>query len=164
MRGPGVSAGIFIESPVLSIDVAPTLTQLGTGTVPDDMDGRSFLPLLKGATADGTVSWRDDFLVTYYGQGRAPCGLQVCPPPRASHFHENDAFNNTYMCIRSLSAREDSMYCEFADDENFVEFYNHTTDAWQLDNCAVKTPVPGVEHYKARLEYLKTCTGVACRA
>ena len=50
VRGPGVSAGIFIESPVLSIDVAPTLTQLGTGTVPDDMDGRSFLPLLKGAT------------------------------------------------------------------------------------------------------------------
>ena len=169
VRGPGVPLNVSIAQPVLSIDVAPTLVHLGTGAVPDDMDGRSFLPLLvaaggaAGADSGDAPEWRSDFLVKYYGAGSPPCGLQKCPPP-ASHFHENDAYNNTFACVRSLSAEDDSIYCEFSDDENFVEYYDHTADAWQLDNCAATAPPASIAHYKARLEQLRHCAGVECRS
>ena len=31
---------------------------------------------------------------------------------------------------------EDSIYCEFNDDEHFVEYYDLTKDPWQLNNAA----------------------------
>ena len=46
MRGPGIKAGSKLDKAVLNIDVAPTLVDIMTGSVPDDMDGRSFKSLL----------------------------------------------------------------------------------------------------------------------
>jgi hypothetical protein len=34
------------------------------------------------------------------------------------------------------SGIENLMYCHFTNDENFVEFYNLTSDPWQLENLA----------------------------
>jgi hypothetical protein len=55
----------------MSIDVAPTFTAIATGgSVPDDMDGVSLLPLLTGDKPP--TKWRKDFMVDYHGQGREP--------------------------------------------------------------------------------------------
>ena len=47
-----------------------------------------------------------------------------------------DAYNNTYSCVRSLDVahKVDLMYCELSDTETFVEVYNLTTDPHQLKN------------------------------
>ena len=131
MRGPGIAAGSSVDGIVLNIDVAPTIVDIVTGGdgagVPDDMDGRSFLPLL-AATRPGVAaspapadSWRTDFMVDYHGQGKPACGLQTCPPPPADNFHVNDAYNNTYTCVRAFGAGpQNAMYCEFLDDERFI--------------------------------------------
>ena len=164
IAGPGVTAGSTVDAPVLSIDVAPTLVDLATGAVPDDMDGASFAPLLRAAAPSS--GWRTDFLVSYYGM-YGSCGLQKCPPPPASAFHENDGKNNTYHCVRTLNSPHlggaDEMYCEFDDDEHFLEFYEHGSDPWQLDNCAAKVPPAKIAGYHARLSKLRACAGVACR-
>ena len=55
------------------------------------------------------------------------------------------------------------MYCEFDDDEHFLEFYEHGSDPWQLDNCAAKVPPAKIAGYHARLSKLRACAGVACR-
>jgi N-acetylglucosamine-6-sulfatase len=46
----------------LSIDIAPTLVEIGGGKVPDTMHGNSLLPLLRGEK----TSWRDSFLIEYF--------------------------------------------------------------------------------------------------
>ncbi len=161
MRGPGIQAGSKVDQAVLNIDVAPTLVDIMTGSVPDDMDGRSFLPLLKGQE---TSDWRTDFMVSYYGQGVAPCWLQKCPAPPANNFHMIDAKNNTYSCIRSGfdGSPEDKMYCEFADNENFIEYYEHDTDPWQLKNLypAQKGKLGPLAE---KLQKFRECKGSSCR-
>eukprot|EP00936_MAST-01D_sp_MAST-1D-sp1_P001392 g1392.t1 len=166
MRGPGIKAGSKLDKAVLNIDVAPTLVDIMTGSVPDDMDGRSFKSLLledDASPVGGT--WRTDFMVSYFGQGKPACGLQTCPPPSAANFHVNDAYNNTYACVRSGfdGGPADTMYCEFADDENFIEYYEHDNDPWQLKNLWPAQEAK-LAPLKAKLQAFRQCKGAACRA
>lgn len=70
IRGPGIKANHTETSIAMSIDVAPTFVAIATGgSVPDDMDGVSLLPLL---TAEKPTNWRRDFMVDYHGQGKEP--------------------------------------------------------------------------------------------
>ncbi len=45
-----------------------------------------------------------------------------------------DAKNNTYTCLRSLSESQDSLFCEFSDDSSSQEFYDLLNDPYQLHN------------------------------
>ena len=75
-----------------------------------------------------------------------------------------DGFNNTFKCVRTLTEGEDSQYCEFEDNEHFVEYYDHATDPWQLTNLAGKVPQkPAPPALKARLQAFRTCKGKQCR-
>ena len=57
-----------------------------------------------------------------------------------------DSRNNTYNCLRSLTPREDSLFCQFSDDTNSEEFYDLRTDPYQLHNLAAAAmPMPTVE-------------------
>ena len=104
-------------------------------------------------------------MVSYHGQGKEPCGLQQCPPPNPANFHVNDAFNNTYSCVRSGfdGSAGDTMYCEFADSENFIEYYEHDSDPWQLHNLYPAQEAK-LAPLKTRLQQFRECKGVACRA
>ena len=163
LRVPGVLPNHTIDSIVLSIDVAPTFTDIASGAVPEDMDGVSMLPLL--AAKKAPAKWRTDFMVDYHGQGREPCGLVKCPAPAADNWHIIDGFNNTYTCVRTLHVDgkgPDSLYCEFVDSEHFVEFYDHGTDPWQLKNLALSEPA-AMKPLKERLAKLRNCKGKECR-
>ena len=79
---------------------------------------------------------------------------------RISHcFASIDACDALKLGVRGA----DEMYCEFDDDEHFLEFYEHGSDPWQLDNCAAKVPPAKLAGYHARLSKLRACAGVACR-
>lgn len=58
----GLAAGTAINAEVLNIDLAPTLLELAKVTPPPQMQGRSWVPMLRGAT--NTV--RDGFLYEYF--------------------------------------------------------------------------------------------------
>jgi N-acetylglucosamine-6-sulfatase len=67
---PGLIApGSAVDRMVLNIDIAPTLLEVAGVRETRQMDGRSFLPLLRGAKADG---WRDAFVYTYYWEYNYP--------------------------------------------------------------------------------------------
>lgn len=59
-----VKAGIKIDPMVLNIDLAPTMLELGGAKIPKDVQGKSFLPLLKGEQ----VKWRDSALFEYFNE------------------------------------------------------------------------------------------------
>ncbi|MCX7007089.1 MAG: sulfatase, partial [Kiritimatiellaeota bacterium] len=64
----GAPAGSLNHELVAMLDVAPTLLDLAGVKVLADIQGRSFLPLLRGETA----GWRQAFYYHYYGTVGAP--------------------------------------------------------------------------------------------
>ena len=68
VRGPGFDGGGSIARPVSTIDLPPTLLEAAGLPVPAEMQGRSFLPLLRDARAD----WPDEvfFQVSESEMGR----------------------------------------------------------------------------------------------
>ena len=64
VRWPGtVKPGTVADGMVINVDFAPTLMAAAAEAVPADMQGRSFLPLLKGETP---ADWRTSMYYRYY--------------------------------------------------------------------------------------------------
>lgn len=64
---PGVTQpGTRCPEMVQNIDYAPTLLEAAGITPPEDIQGTSLVPLMKGESPD---DWRDSILYTYYGRG-----------------------------------------------------------------------------------------------
>lgn len=59
---PLIEPGRVIDEFALSIDLAPTLLELGRATATHSMDGRSLVPLLRG---EHPADWRTSFLIQY---------------------------------------------------------------------------------------------------
>uniref|UniRef100_T1JN66 Sulfatase N-terminal domain-containing protein n=1 Tax=Strigamia maritima TaxID=126957 RepID=T1JN66_STRMM len=142
VRGPGIPINKTSKSPIVSIDFAPTFIELAGGQ-PEKMDGISMVPLLH-SDSNFRKDWKRDFLIEYVGEGKntpvpgcptlAQGGVNNCFPDCICE----DAFNNTYSCIRTLSqSGTNKIYCEFKDNEHFVEMYNMKVDPMQLKNLAI---------------------------
>jgi N-acetylglucosamine-6-sulfatase len=59
---PMIEAGSHVDGLALSIDIAPTLLEIGAAGIGDHIQGRSLVPLLSGDTA----GWRRSMLVEFY--------------------------------------------------------------------------------------------------
>jgi arylsulfatase A-like enzyme len=57
-----------LDEMVLNIDLAPTFLELAGVSVPPEMQGRSWVPLLTGKSAD----WRSSFLAEYFRENNFP--------------------------------------------------------------------------------------------
>ncbi|MCB1079354.1 MAG: sulfatase-like hydrolase/transferase, partial [Verrucomicrobiae bacterium] len=71
MRAPmftGKEGGRAVKQVVANIDIAPTLLEAAGVAVPDGLDGRSFLPLVRGEE----IPWRDYLLYEYYWEHNYP--------------------------------------------------------------------------------------------
>jgi arylsulfatase A-like enzyme len=62
-RGPGIKTGITPDQFVANIDLAPTFLDLAGLPIPDSMQGRSLVPLLRGETP---ANWRTSVYYRYY--------------------------------------------------------------------------------------------------
>lgn len=64
IRWPGVAtAATFCDAIVANLDFAPTFLEIAGAAVPNDMHGRSLVPILKGQTP---ADWRKTFYYQYY--------------------------------------------------------------------------------------------------
>ena len=63
IRGPNIRAGQTVNFPVGNIDLAPTVLDIANIPIPQRMDGRSILNLLRSDTSEPTFEtrahWRD---------------------------------------------------------------------------------------------------------
>uniref|UniRef100_A0A8B9KA28 N-acetylglucosamine-6-sulfatase n=1 Tax=Astyanax mexicanus TaxID=7994 RepID=A0A8B9KA28_ASTMX len=166
VRGPGIKPKQTLSDPVMNIDLAVTILDIaGVNVSALNMDGQSFLPQLVPSARNGTS--RPYFLVEYSGEGLFPADPD-CPklgPGLANCFPDcvcEDACNNTYACVRTLKDNN-FQYCEFADNESFVEFYNLTSDPHQLENIVKKVDPALLQTMNQRLIKLQSCAGKSCR-
>uniref|UniRef100_A0A8D1J8C1 N-acetylglucosamine-6-sulfatase n=2 Tax=Sus scrofa TaxID=9823 RepID=A0A8D1J8C1_PIG len=119
----------------------------------------------KGAS---NLTWRSDVLVEYQGEGRNVTD-PTCPslsPGVSQCFPDcvcEDAYNNTYACVRTMSHLWNLQYCEFDDQEVFVEVYNLTADPHQINNIAKSIDPELLGKMNYRLMMLQSCSGPTCR-
>jgi N-acetylglucosamine-6-sulfatase len=63
-----IRGGTVIEEMIANIDVGPTVMEAMGLRTPPHMDGKSFLPLLRGES----IPWREQFLYVYYWEKNFP--------------------------------------------------------------------------------------------
>ncbi len=129
-----IEAGSTRSELVLNIDVAPTLIDLAGAPIPEQMQGTSMLPLLKGEAVD----WRQSFMYEYFQDPYAP-GIVTLVGVR----------NNRYKYIKSP---------DMPDDIN--ELYDLQNDPREMNNL-INSPEhqPVKADMVKELEKLKNETG-----
>ncbi len=130
MRYPKlVPAGTKSEEMVLNLDIAPTLLNLAGLPIPEEMQGKSMLPLMENQH----IPWREDWLYEYY---------------------EYPGFENVRPC-RGVRTKRYKLIHFFLDPEEF-ELYDLQTDPDEKTNLYGQ---PGTEklteHLKQRLAELR---------
>ncbi|CAG5115312.1 unnamed protein product [Candidula unifasciata] len=163
VRGPGIKPNSTNEESVMSIDLAPTFLDLAGLHAPASFDGLSLTPIF----TNQAHSFRDKVLVEYHGehlnvipgcpqylnQGMANCGKHcVC----------EDAWNNTFACIRTQTAQESYKYCALQDNDNFVEVYDLKNDPYELVNIAKIASPDILTQLSQELADLSLCAGANC--
>ncbi|KAA8580365.1 hypothetical protein FQN60_005900, partial [Etheostoma spectabile] len=167
VRGPNIKPNQTSQMLVSNVDLGPTILDIaGYNVNKTQMDGMSFLPVMEGKM--NSSGWRTDILVEYEGEGSNVTD-PACPllgPGVSECFPDcvcEDSYNNTYACVRTVAPSANLQYCEFDDNEVFVEVYNMTADPYQLTNIAKTIDQEVLEKMNHRLMMLQSCSGQSCR-
>ncbi|ELT91586.1 hypothetical protein CAPTEDRAFT_122955 [Capitella teleta] len=168
VRGPGIKAGQKRKEIILNIDLAPTFIDIAGKIPPSSMDGSTFKSVLLDKSTNVSSTWRTDFMVEHTGETQD--NVKECPSKShkgvAQCFPDcvcEDSYNNTYSCVRSITDKGNSMYCEFSDSENFVELYDLSKDPHQLKNIAKSVDPKILVGMNKRLVELTICEGPTCK-
>lgn len=116
VTGPGVGHGTT-DATASNIDLCPTFTELGGAEPLPGADGRSLVPLLKGATPE---DWPESSLVEHHGPNSSP---KDPDKPR-----KGSGNPPTYEALRT----DRYTYVEYADGSH--EFYDRRKDPDMLHN------------------------------
>lgn len=163
-RGPGIPRGRVLEHLALNIDFAPTFAELAGVAVPDFVDGRSLVPLLRHHVPP-VERWRQAFLLEHgfiqtgdVGQTPAdvpndveppdPFDLAVAQPQMPQPFQ--GVHTNNLVYVEYLSTRE-------------REMYNLSEDPYEQTNIADTTDPNLVSQLAVWLDRLRSCAGASCR-
>ncbi len=135
MRWPKlIEAGRVIDEFALSIDLAPTLLDIGGVPAAKDVHGRSLAPLLRGET----VPWRNAFLIEHFSD-------KVFP--RMS--------NMGYQCVRT----EQWKYIHYVDLDGMDELYDLRNDPLEMKNVIGQADARGaLGEMRAELDRLLRTT------
>lgn len=151
VRGPGIEPGALVSHMTANIDLAPTIAEIAGVKVPNFVDGRSFLPFLRGEA----VPWRDGLLIEFgYIDDKAIA--EALADPETDNLLV-DVAGGAFRGIRG----EDYVYLEYANGE--LEFYDLTADPYQLENLAGRLSATMLNTLRQKLEVLKTCEASDCR-
>lgn len=110
-----IKAGTVRNEFALNIDLAPTLLELAGMSAPNTMEGRSLVPLLKGAKPE----WRKSFLIEYYSDRVFPRIRQM-----------------GYKAVRN----ERWKYIHYLELEGMDELYDLKADPYEMRNI-IRQPV-----------------------
>ncbi|XP_075158665.1 N-acetylglucosamine-6-sulfatase-like [Haematobia irritans] len=174
MRGPTIMPGV-VAAPTLLIDILPTIMEWSKIPMDPLMDGISLHPFLTNAAvynASIDPFFHRSLLIEHMGEGnlqtyKPECHMWWTPSDRLAECtleadcHCQDSWNNTYACVRNFQYRINDLYCEFQDNEDFVEFYNLDEDPHQLHNNGKEMIIIERALYSLALNNLTKCVGAS---
>jgi arylsulfatase A-like enzyme len=149
IRGPGVASGRVEDRLVHNVDLGPTFAELTGATLPDFVDGRSLVPLLRG---ESEIDWRQALLVEY---NRFGLGLD---DPEDTGGRPDAEKQPSF----TLLATSDLRYIEYDNGER--ELYDVAADPYQLDNLVMDADQSELERLSAWLAALVDCAAASCQA
>jgi len=101
-----IKAGTTFDQIVLNIDIAPTLLELGGVSIPQNIQGRSLVPLLKGDT-----NWRKSVFLEYFQEKMYPR-------------------TPTWQAVRT----DQWKYIHYSQLDGMDELYDLKTDSYEMKN------------------------------
>ena len=129
-----IRPGSTINEIALSIDLAPTLLEIGGAPAAKGLHGRSLVPLLRGEQ----VRWRNSILIEHFSD-------EVFP--RMSKMG--------YQCVRT----EEWKYIHYVDLDGMDELYNLHADPYEMKNLIGQPDAhPALDEMKAELDRLLRAT------
>jgi len=128
-----IKSGSTNSNMVLNIDIAPTIVELAGGKVPEKMQGRSLVPLLRNEN----VNWRTSFLYEYYQEGYAPSYVTLLGV-RNEHYKyiESPDVRNDIEELYDIQSDPEEMY-NLIKDPNYNSVKSEMIK--ELDTLKVKT-------------------------
>jgi len=129
-----IRPGSTLNEMVLSIDLAPTLLEIGGARSAKGMHGHSLVPLLRGEQ----VPWRNSILIEHFSDGVFP---------RMSKMG--------YQCVRT----EQWKYIHYLDLDGMDELYDLHVDPFEMTNAIGQPEArPALDQMKAELNRLLRAT------
>ncbi|MEO6195248.1 MAG: sulfatase-like hydrolase/transferase, partial [Thermoanaerobaculia bacterium] len=154
VRGPGIAAGSSTSAATSSVDFVPTIAELAEAALPFAVDGRSFVPLLRGHTPG---DWRQVVLLEQY---------QFVPVENEpdSVLEPADPQDGTVTAYPShLGLRTPRFkYVEYGTGER--EVYDLRRDPEELNNLAGQMDAGWLARMSSLARALGACSGEGCRA
>lgn len=171
VRGPNVPFKKVLRSPVLLLDLAPTI--MNWAKIPidyEEFDGQPFDSLLIEPNIEDVHERQ--MLVEHWGEGNAETYNSECPYRKSQRLDGctaragcrcQDSWNNTYSCVRQISSDINFLFCSFKDHESYQEAYDLDNDFYQLENIGFDI-LPSIQaKYLIMVDDLKSCKGESCR-
>jgi arylsulfatase A-like enzyme len=183
VRGPGIPAGRTVDQLTGEVDLAPTWAELAGVSVPDFVDGRSLVPLLRDGPAP--AAWRQAFLLEHGNMAAAAPGPErrraaEGPPPGAQRIEQGaDSQAGT---LEPLDVDEEEQqarglpaipafqvirtgqytFVEYVTGEH--ELYDVQADPYELQNLYGRGDAAAQDRLQRWLDALRRCAGAACRS
>lgn len=171
VRGPHILHKTVVSSPVLLIDIAPTV--LNWAKVPINMsaiDGKPFDHFFADDNSGNIVARQ--MLIEHFGEGNTETFNSECPYRRSQRLSGctaeaackcQDSWNNTYACVRHIEHDINFVFCIFDDRESYQEAYELDNDYDELENIGFDI-LPSVQaKYQIIIQNLRNCKGDQCR-
>ncbi len=153
VRGPGIHAGSATSAPTSSVDFVPTIAELAGVTLPFPVDGRSFVPLLRGKTPAG---WRQVILLEQFAFTPAtdvPPSVLEPPDPQDGKVTAYPS----HLGVRTPTLK----YVEYGTGER--EVYDLRRDPDELNNLAAHSDPGWLSRMSSLARALGACSGDGCR-
>lgn len=173
VRGPGVPTSKALDYLTGNVDLAPTWADLAGAKMPDFVDGRSLVPLMR-PNPPAPTQWRQIYGIENGPDKVDPSAVAATPDtdPALLEPPDQDEADTAAMPadkqkIRAVpplrGIRLPTMsYVEYVTGEK--ELYDLKSDPYELQNLAPKTDPKVLATLSARVKELATCKGAACRS
>ena len=166
VSGPGVPHGAETRM-ALHTDFFPTALDLAGVAIPDDVDGRSLAPVLRG---EDPGPWRSDFLAQYAGGGGGN-GIGSELPSPVYYWIFVIILGQDVPSYRAVRT-DHYTFVEWYDKERYgfheLELYDLSTDPYELQNllstaAGRRANRALVQQLRRRMNALGSCSGPSCR-
>lgn len=167
IRGPNIQANKVVAGYLSgNVDLAPTIAELAGVIPPENVDGRSLVPLFEPEPPDVSL-WRQAFLLELFAVDDETASLPqlanlsgnlngILEPPDLDQLY-SEVPTPIFRGLRT----KDYAYIEYSD--GFVELYDMVKDPDQMENMAGTANPDLLKQFSSWLKELLSCAGNTCR-
>ncbi|RWS28681.1 putative extracellular sulfatase Sulf-1-like protein [Leptotrombidium deliense] len=147
IRGPNIKPGISVQNIVLNIDIAPTLLDIAGVSIPDRMDGQSFLSALRDLKNIGNENTKNDLIKA--NNSKPARDSFLIERGKALVYHSDSSSNST---IKKMSKKQWlAVECQKPEFKHPCAHYQLwecvlNNGEYKMKKCRIKYNVAGVNN------------------